>query len=39
MATMLEMAREVIRHDFYDPPTVVSVGWAESRGQTNAVGI
>ena len=31
--------REVIRYDFYDPPTVVAVGWAESRGQTNAVGV
>ena len=30
---------EVIRYDFYDPPTVVAVGWAESRGQTNAVGV
>jgi Lysozyme like domain/Putative peptidoglycan binding domain len=39
MATMLEMAREVIRYDFYDPPTLVAVGWAESRGQTNAVGV
>ena len=34
---MLEMARDVIRYPFYDPPTVVAVGWAESRGVTNAV--
>ena len=36
---MLEMAREVIRFSFYDPPTVIAVGWAESRGNTNAVGV
>ena len=29
----------MIRYDYYDPPTVVAVGWAESRGQTNAVGV
>ena len=39
MATMLEMAREVVRFSFYDPPTVIAVGWAESRGNTNAVGV
>ena len=39
MATMLEMAREVVQRSFYDPPTVIAVGWAESRGNTNAVGV